>query len=63
MSNEKCFNQYSPEMVRKNSKREKTIEVRKTAPKNGRMKRKTMQETYGILDGFTCGQFNCGCRA
>ena len=33
------------------------------APKKGRMKRKTMQETYGILDGVTCGQFNCGCRA
>lgn len=23
------------------------------APKKGRQKRKTMQETYGILDGFT----------
>ena len=25
------------------------------APKKGRRKRKTMQETYVILDGFTCG--------
>ena len=33
------------------------------APKKGRQKRKTMQETYGILDGFTCGQCeHCVCN-
>ena len=38
-------------------------EIEPIAPKKGRRKRKTMQETYGILDGFTCGQCkHCICN-